>query len=180
MPSSYHAFINEVLDLYLEKNNKTVLDIGIGFGKWGHLFREYGDVFQGRLTPREWVTEIHGVEIFEKYITQLHRYVYDVIMVGSIAKIAGALPDYDFVFAGDVIEHMEKDVALYVLEQLKRKCRRVVISIPLGLEWNQGEVFGNEAERHLSVWNERDFEDWKIKIIKVNPKNKPIGLFASC
>jgi len=45
MPSSYHGFLVNILNELLWLKPSTVLDVGIGFGKMGMLFREYCDVF---------------------------------------------------------------------------------------------------------------------------------------
>jgi len=166
----------------MKTSPETVLDIGCGNGKWGYLFREYGDIFKGRLTEEDWQVVIHGVEIFEKYIHEGHRRNYDQIIIGDIAKYAGMLPTYDFIYAGDVIEHLPKPIARSVLADLRRKSHRLVVSIPLGADWPQGEVFGNVAESHLSTWTVNDFEDWDMGLSSVfeNDKGKEIGVFCSC
>ena len=179
MPSSDYRVINAVMPLYMASNPSTVLDIGVGFGKWGHLFREYGDIFRGRLERDEWQTIIHGVEIFDKYINDAQRAHYDKIIIADISKISGTLPNYDFIYAGDVIEHLPKQVAKRVISDLQRKARRLVLSIPLGLDWPQGEVFGNDAEAHLSTWTVNDFEGWHYSEVKTD-KGKTIGVFAIC
>lgn len=180
MPSSDHKVIEHVIGLYREANPLTVLDVGVGYGKWGHMFREYGDIMYERWEKTEWRTVIHGVEIYERYITSAHHEHYNHITIGDISKIAGALPSYDFIYAGDVIEHLPKPVALDVIETLRLKSKTLVLSIPLGLDWHQGEVFGNEAEAHLSTWTERDFEGWAFSKVVMAMNNKPIGVFASC
>lgn len=180
MPSSYHGFLSEVTDLFLECHPRTVLDVGVGFGKWGMLFREYADVFLGRPKRHEWQAMIVGVEIFADYIQEHQRAIYSDIIIGDIAKLAPVLPCFDFGYAGDVIEHLPKEIALQTLEILRRKCGRFVVCIPLGTDWIQGENFGNPAEAHKSIWTGRDFEEWPIRIIKQNPKGKWIGVFSSC
>ena len=48
MPTSHHTYISDVITWVRKLQPKTVLDVGVGFGKWGHLFREYLDVMHGR------------------------------------------------------------------------------------------------------------------------------------
>ena len=177
MPSSDYNIISYVMNKYMQTSPETVLDVGCGNGKWGFLFREYGDIFKGRLEPKDWKVLIHGVEIFEKYINETHRRNYDHIIIGDIVKHAQSLPTYDFIYAGDVIEHLPKQTALEVLDSLKNKAGRMVVSIPLGMDWPQGEEFGNPAEAHLSVWSERDFSDWSQGALFGNNKGKKIGVF---
>lgn len=176
MPSSYHGFINEVIDVYLPTYPQKVLDIGVGFGKWGFLFREYGDIFRGNLKPENWKIEINGIEAFPNYKTPNYDYVYNNVIFDDILNVYQDQIGYDFVFAGDVIEHLEKEDALKVINFLKNNNKIVVISIPLTDVWAQGEVFGNKYEEHKSVWFKEDFPDFEQQI-KTNPRGKPIGLF---
>lgn len=176
MPSCYHGFITNVLDVYLAENPKKVLDIGIGFGKWGSLFREYGDIFRGRFYQKDWQVQIDGIEVFESYKTPIYDFIYNNVRYGDIKMLYPELGGYDFVYAGDVIEHLYKFEALEVLDFFKNNTKTFVVSIPLTNVWEQGEVFGNAYEEHKSVWAESDFEGYE-KIIKLNPKGKPIGLF---
>jgi hypothetical protein len=181
MPSCYHGFLNEVVGEYLAIRPETVLDVGVGFGKWGHLFREYGEVFVGRFEKSEWSVKIDGVEIFENYINahEHQRYIYNNIHIGDISEVVDSLPDYDFIYAGDVIEHLPKDKALIVLEKLANKAKKcIMICIPLGPEeqWGQGEVYGNEHEKHLSFWNPNEFVGWEANI-KRESRGYDIGLF---
>jgi hypothetical protein len=176
MPSCYHGFINEVLDEYMKVNPQKVLDIGVGFGKWGSLFREYGDIFRGRLTKPEWVVEINGIEAFEDYKTPTYDFMYTHVEFDDVSKIYTKYKNYDLVFAGDIIEHLDKDVAMEILNFFAKNTKVFIVSIPLTDVWEQGEVFGNKFEEHKSVWSEEDFPDYEA-LIKTNPRGKPIGLF---
>ena len=44
MPSSSPIHIPIVISIVRQMQPQSLLDIGVGFGKWGHLFREYLDV----------------------------------------------------------------------------------------------------------------------------------------
>ena len=44
MPSSRPNTIPTVIHLVRQIKPKSILDVGVGFGKWGHLFREYTDI----------------------------------------------------------------------------------------------------------------------------------------
>ena len=45
MPTSYPHQINEIVRLVLAVNPASLLDIGVGFGKYGFLAREYLELF---------------------------------------------------------------------------------------------------------------------------------------
>lgn len=180
MPSSFHGHISDVVGIYLKANPKTVLDIGVGFGKWGMLFREYGDIFRGRLKPEEWKTSIFGVEIFPSYSNCIYKEIYTDVFFEDIRAFAQSMKTFDFIYAGDVIEHLPKDEALTLIKTLQKKSNQFVLSIPLGGKWPQGEVFGNVHETHLSVWEEKELSNlFSNKKIYTNPSGKSIGLFWS-
>lgn len=179
MPSSFHGHVSDVIDLYLKQSPKRVLDVGVGFGKWGVLFREYGDIFRGRLSPKEWQTSIEGVEIFEAYRNPIYDFAYSKVHYKDIQDfLKKNNSSYDFIYAGDVIEHLNKDAALEVVKQLQTISKTFVLSIPLTDRWPQGEVFGNVYETHLSVWTEDELKRmFKNSKVYTNPAGKPLGLF---
>ena len=46
MPSSHYFQLNEIVDLIALTNPVKVLDIGVGFGKYGFLAREYLELWK--------------------------------------------------------------------------------------------------------------------------------------
>jgi hypothetical protein len=51
MPSSRPTTIPVVIHLLRQIRPRSILDVGIGFGKWGHLFREYTDINEAERDP---------------------------------------------------------------------------------------------------------------------------------
>ena len=162
MPSSYWGFISDVIDVYQEKKPRTVLDVGVGFGKWGHLFREYSEVYNHDIWRENWMHRIDGIEIFEKYVTVFshQKSLYDNIYIGDAFELIDQLISYDFIIAADVIEHFEKEKAKVFIEKLKNKSATLVITIPMHPTFTQGETFGNIHESHKSFWDASDTR-WK-------------------
>lgn len=174
MPSSAPVFTTEICQLVITNQPKTILDIGIGFGHYGCLFRNYSDIFQGRYDCETWETEIVGVEAFPKYIHDGHRYFYNEIITKPIEDVVELLPSFDFVFCGDMLEHLPKAKGLWLLEELKKISKILVLQVPLGMDWDQGEVLGNPFEEHKAVWLARDFNEWNLNVRKF--RGKEIGL----
>ena len=90
MPSSAIETIPYLIE-FIRKNQpnlKSVLDIGIGFGKIGFLLREYFDVKgkHDKINPKKWGLKITGVEIFKGYITNIQKSIYNKIIIGDITK----------------------------------------------------------------------------------------------
>jgi hypothetical protein len=94
---------------------KSVLGVGIGFGVYGYLFRDYIDVCismnsgqESKIDIKKWNTRIDGIEVCEDFITDIQRLIYNNIYIGDAKDVIKKLGKYDFVFLGDVLGHFEK------------------------------------------------------------------------
>jgi hypothetical protein len=165
MPSSRPTTIPVIIHLLRQLRPRSILDVGVGFGKWGHLFREYTDINEAERDPARypragWQIRIDGIEGYASYITEMHRYLYNDIHVGDAARILPTLGSYDLVFLGDIIEHFEKRDGKALLERaLERAVKAVIVSTPK-FETEQEDLCGNELERHRSLWSASDFAKW--------------------
>lgn len=179
MPTSTWVHISTVADEIYKHQPKSVLDIGMGFGRWGMIAREVLDVIKGRIFPESWQTKIDAIEIFEKYITDLQRTLYNNIFITDVRNFVNNENFfYDMIIAGDVIEHLEKSEALDIIAKLRTRCKVLIIGIPLGDRYKQGTVCGNTHEAHLSVWQPDDFADCTKKLeFKERVKQRPYGLY---
>ena len=122
MPTSNIDAVPIVLKTVRRLKPTSILDIGIGFGKYGLLFREYLDVqklqngFSGVLSDH-FSTRIDGIEIFDKYISTIQRNIYNNIYIGDAAQLIERLESYDVVFLSDIIEHFEKTTGHILLKK---------------------------------------------------------------
>jgi hypothetical protein len=162
MPSSRPNVIPTVLHVVRQLRPSSILDIGVGFGKWGHLFREYTDINEAERDPARydrtnWRVRIDGVEAHARYLTEMHRFLYNQIHIGNACELIHTLPEYDLIFLGDVIEHIDKGAGTELLEACVRKAAKAVLLSTPAFETNQGELCGNPFEEHRSVWSAADF-----------------------
>lgn len=135
---------------------KSVLDIGAGYGKYGVLCREYLELWDGRQNYYERLRRIDGVEVFENYITPLHKYVYDHIYIGDIIKLVSQIDfKYDLVLLIDVLEHFSKLEGESLMTKLLEKNIGILISTPRK-PTVQKEAFGNVYESHRSRWRKQE------------------------
>ena len=160
MPSSTHVHISKMVDWIVRLQPKSVLDIGVGFGKWGFLAREYTDINAHHYKREDWRVRIEGVEAFPEYSTPTYHYIYDKVHYGDLRIVLPELPEFDLVIVGDVIEHFDKEVGLELLQQLRRKSRHILLSSPT-VFFTQ-ELFDNEFERHRSLWTVDDFAGFRF------------------
>ena len=141
---------------------KSILDIGVGFGGKGMLFREYTDIWRGNY--KNWKTRIDGIEVFEDYITPLQLLIYDNIYIGEATKVFEKLGNYDLIYLGDIIEHFEKSEGKRFLARVLKKAKVVIIATPSKVH-PQGAVNNNEHEAHKSQWTPEDFPGAENRII---------------
>ena len=52
----------------------SILDVGMGFGKYGFLSRKYLELFDGREKLNDWKRIIDSIEIFGNYVTPLNKF----------------------------------------------------------------------------------------------------------
>ena len=160
MPSSTHVHISKMVDWIVRLQPTSVLDIGVGFGKWGFLAREYTDINAHHYKREDWKVRIEGVEAFPEYATPTYHYVYDQVHYGDLRTVLPNLGTFDLVIIGDVIEHFDKEVGLDLLQQLREKSRYILLSSPT-VFFTQ-ELFENEFEQHRSLWTVEDFAGFRF------------------
>jgi len=139
----------------------SILDIGVGFGKYGVLFREYLEVWDAgevaAIKKGHWTTRIEGIEVYPEYLTPLHDFVYDEVHIGHALEVLDRLGQYDLIFMGDVLEHFEKDTGHLLIRKLCKHAEKcVLLTYPTNAKPRPG-LMGNEAEAHRSVWTRADF-----------------------
>ncbi len=154
----------EQLKVQGKLTHKAALDIGVGEGAYlnclKHKYQAGGDKYQtlkqnweidaGPLSEHRWT----GVEVWEPYIDKFDlRSKYDTILNEDVRKLDyNKLGPFDVAVAGDVLEHMAKEDAVQVVEQILRISTYLFISIPI-IHYPQQPVHGNPYEAHIK-------DDW--------------------
>lgn len=145
----------------------SILDVGVGFGRWGILFREFLEIWDGGRYDGKWQRAINGVEIFPGYLKDYHRFFYNDIFTGdALDYLQNADITYDLINCGDVIEHMDKERGEEFIKLALEKSKYVLINIPIGTHWKQGGTDANPYEAHRSVWYNNDFTKYQFHKIK--------------
>ena len=163
MPSSRPIAVEYICNRILQLKPQSVLDIGIGFGKFGFLAREYTDVWNGDYF--EWKVRIDGIEIFEKYVGVLQEFIYDEIYIGDAFDVIDDLGQYDLVICADMLEHLEKGRGMRLLGKIKEHSKLGIIALP-AYPSNQGDVYGNEHERHRARWTFEELNPFGVTAVK--------------
>ena len=151
MPTSYPHTILPVIQLIENNPPKTILDIGFGRGKYGFLIKEYFPSIK-----------VDGLEVFEEYITELQRQIYNKIFIRNVLNIE--IRPYDLYLLIDIIEHWEKNEVYKLLDKLLQM-GNVIIATPNKFI-PQGMVNGNKWETHKSFWTDADFNKYERFIVE--------------
>ncbi|UCD10557.1 MAG: tetratricopeptide repeat protein [Nitrospinaceae bacterium] len=178
MPTSTYSYLPTVVKFLQAVRPESLLDIGLGNGKIGFIARDLLDVMLGeRYRKKDWRVIIDGIEVFGDYIQAHQRAIYDDIHIGDAFEVIDRLGEYDVVFLGDVLEHLEKERAWVFLDKFLAHARAcVILAIPLGEKWVQPEIYGNSHEEHLSFWNREELEPLAAEKEYLNFPN--LGLYA--
>ena len=129
-------------------NNDTVLDLGCGI-------MQATDELKSKM--------ILGVDIWDKYLDKIKdRFPTVKIRMDETDRFMDN--SYDVVICLDVVEHLERDLALKIIDECKRICRRkAFIYTPSEFKdnmdavpntWDLGE---NPHQKHLCVLDLNDF-----------------------
>jgi hypothetical protein len=155
------------IELIRKINPFSILDIGVGFGRWGMLFREFLEIWNNGNYTGKWNVRIDGVEIFKPYIKNYHSDFYDNIYCDDAYKLIDDIRfNYDVIFCGDVIEHFDKSTAVKFISKCLLKCDYLIINVPIGKNWKQDAINKNENEKHLSTWKKSDFSLFRYILFK--------------
>lgn len=181
MPSSDPRVLTETCREIIIANPKTVLDIGVGFGKWGVMAREYTDIWNYRFYAGEWETIIIGVEVHHKYDNPVWD-VYSRVLIGEASKVLDDIRSgrydledpkepgsciippkhYELVTMIDVLEHFEKEEGQRLLDKVMGMCDKFLVSYANSY---QKDVRDNKHEDHVSTWEDKDFARFQRKLV---------------
>ena len=154
MPTSHYHQISKIVEIILLLRPRSVLDIGVGYGKYGVLSREFLEFWLEDKPYEERKIRIDGIEVFPGYISAGHRYYYDEIYIGGALATVPTLGQYDLILIVDVLEHFTEKEGLELLKQCTAKGKHILVSTPFDIG-EQGAVFGNEFERHRFQWKKK-------------------------
>jgi hypothetical protein len=158
-----------MVDLILRVNPSSILDIGIGFGKYGFLSREYLDIAQGNY--HKFKVRIDGIEGFKDYLTPIHKTVYDKIYLGNALEVLPKIyKKYDLVLLIDCLEHFDQAEGQKLLKLISARARSVIVSVP-SFWVPQGASFNNDLEEHKYFWRRKDFKNFKHKTFFEGPES---------
>ncbi len=124
-----------------EPHITRILDIGVGSGTYAKLLKN-NNVCTG--------AEFIGIEAWEPYIEQFGlTSLYNQIINQDVRQISWReLGNFDVSIAGDVLEHVTKEEAISIVDQVLEISKTLIISIPV-VHMPQDAYEGNPFEIHV-------------------------------
>ena len=166
MPFSQSSQISAIIQYIEQINPQSLLDVGTGMGQYGFLSRtnlENINLFEikgntGKQRSKQgWRVRIDGIEAFCDYLTPVHEYCYNNVMLGDALELLPTISDnsYEMVIAIDILEHFTKTDGILFLNQIHRiASKSVVISTPK--KFTEQEIEANPYENHRSQWGKNE------------------------
>jgi predicted TPR repeat methyltransferase len=155
MPIGSFTVIPHVAKHLTTAQPRRVLDLGIGSGFYGAVVRQWVD-----LGVRPWRTFLAGVEAWADYRNPLWD-LYNLVVVDSIQNYLARFHErFDCVIMGDVLEHFETAEGAEVLDQVQARVApggTLIVATP-AVFVDQAAEYGNELERHRSIWSAAELE----------------------
>jgi hypothetical protein len=150
MPSGPLIGVRLIVNSTLAVGPRSIVDLGMGTGKYGFLLREQHDLAE----PSANRLRLVGVEGWPAYIGDHQRAIYDEIVTADVTEyVKGRQPDeFDVALALDIIEHFSPASGLAFLDSALTAARYVLVSTPRAFYAQIGHE--NPLERHQSWWPE--------------------------
>jgi SAM-dependent methyltransferase len=181
MPFSQPSQVSAIVCWTENLAPQSVLDIGAGLGQYGfmlrqrlealNLFKIEGD--QAWQRPKnEWRIVIDGIEGYARYLTPVHEWAYNKIMVGEALELLSAIAtgSYELAIAIDVLEHFDEESGLRLLKEMQRvSSRAALISTPK--EFMPQDVPANPYENHRSLWTYETLKNSGFEEVIPNPES---------
>lgn len=167
MPINRAIHISALAEEIKFYNPGTILDVGMGFGMMGTIFRAFTDVRKSERNPdsyHSWPTRIDGIEIFEWYRNKAWD-MYTNVYVGNALEVMDTLDMYDVIYCGDMIEHLSKEAGYELIDKMLAHTNRVVMIATPSPAPKQDPILGNPNEEHVSEWVFEDFAKYNCELI---------------
>lgn len=142
------------------------------------------DVGCGSNSPLRYVKKIfysEGIDIYKPSIDKAKKSkIHDTYKIGDIIELDKYYKpkSFDTVIALDVIEHLEKRVALQLLEKMKTIAQKKIIVLTPNGFYHQGHFENNPYQVHKSAWFTQDLEKLGYRVYGLRGFKKIRGELA--
>lgn len=156
MPFGSHSVLADITHLICLNNANSLLDVGIGNGINGAIYRNYSGFDR----------KLDGIEVFEQYRNPIWG-VYDKVHVVDVREHETD-QRYNLIIMTDVLEHFTVEDGKKVLDKLKGWLTpRGVLIVSTPAIWiEQGAACGNIHETHRSLWTVEMMSASGLRVIR--------------
>jgi len=162
MPIGCYSLVPHVAHRLVTRRPRSVLDLGIGFGNYGAVVRQWLDC-----GAPPWDTYLVGVEAWEAYRNPVWQ-LYNLVVVDTIESFLDQQAgQFECVLLMDVLEHFEKERGAAIVDRIKQIVAPgglFVVGTP-AIFCEQDAVHGNAFERHRALWTADDFRGRDFQLI---------------
>ena len=149
--------------------DKRILDVASGFGTWG---------YQLRIKEKN-LPYLVGLELWVPYLEFLKTLnIYSSLVLADARNLPFRGGSFQITLACEIVEHLSYTDGMLMIDELERIMDgMIVISTPKGF-MHQDEINGNPFEKHVSAWQEVDFEKrgFSTITIEVHPLTRALRL----
>ncbi len=143
-----------------------ILDVAHGHGNWGYQIR----------TKKKGNPILIGLDIWVPHVEKVNQInIYDELILCDARNPPLRSKSIDIEIACEVLEHISLDKADSFLNGLEALYKNIlIVSTPLGF-LDQGIVYENPHEQHLSGWHEKELQDknYETKTVRIFQFHKP-------
>jgi SAM-dependent methyltransferase len=106
-----------------------------------------------------------GVDLFEPYLRACRdSRAYDALVMADASRLPFAARSFDTVIGAEIVEHLEREEAERLLDEMERIARReVIVTCPVGY-LNQDEYDDNPLQVHRSGFTPAEFVSRGYKV----------------
>ena len=106
-----------------------------------------------------------GIEVHEQYITPVHNFIYNSIIIGEAVNIlSNNNLYYELILALDIVEHFTKREGLEFIKLCRNRADTVLINTP-NIYFQIDKEFYNQYMSHNSGWDADDFINLGAKYV---------------
>jgi SAM-dependent methyltransferase len=152
------AFLTDPLSLMVfvfGRPNGNILDVGCGDGS---RFETIRYLAKSSARVDDVIVTATGIDAYVPSIKGAT--VYDERIIACVVALPLRDMSFDTALCTEVIEHLEKDKATTLLNELRRVAGRVILTTPNGHYQQHADI--NPMQEHKSFYTPSDFKRWGL------------------
>ena len=143
-----------ITDTVLALSPRSVVDLGMGTGKYGYMLREQHDLALMHGGNEPWRLRLVGVEGYAEYVGDVQRLLYDEVVISDVrGYLAETEEHFDVALALDILEHFTPRDGEAFLGAALDHAKHVVVMTPR--HYYRQDAHVNPLEHHRSWWPKR-------------------------